>query len=327
MATKLAALAAIAVALVAVSLFVGPAGLSPREVVDGLRAGDRHHDIVVNVRLPRALLAFVVGAALAGSGAVFQGLFRNPLADPFVVGISGGAALGAVAAIVSGVEVTVLGLGAVTLSAFAGALGAAWLVWRLAATGGRVPVTTLLLAGFAVGAFASAAVSVMLLLNARNWNEILFWMMGSLERADAWNRVKVAVPFVVLSLGAVGVFARDLNVMLLGEEPAQQLGVEVERVKKVLLAAGAVSAAVAVAMVGIIGFVGLIVPHVVRLLVGPDHRVLLPVTVLAGGAFLVAADLVSRAVLPPAGLPVGTVTALAGAPFFILLLRRRTAPR
>ncbi|MHC4606615.1 MAG: FecCD family ABC transporter permease [Planctomycetota bacterium] len=324
--TALVALAIGALVLIVLSLFLGPAGLTPAEVLAALTGGGEptHADIVLEFRLPRALLAFVVGAALAGAGVVFQGLFRNPLADPFIVGVSGGAALGAVTAIVLGIQVAGwLGLGSVTLFAFAGALLAVWIVYRLARVGGRVPVTTLLLCGFAVGAFASAIVSIVMLLRHENLHEILVWLLGSLERPDALLRVKVALPFVAVALAVVGVFARDLNLMLLGEESAQQLGVEVERVKKILLAAGAVAAAVAVAMCGIIGFVGLIVPHIVRLIVGPDHRTLLPVTIFAGGAFLVAADIVAHAAYPPSGLPVGTVTALAGAPFFLLLLRRR----
>jgi len=211
----------------------------------------------------------------------------------------------------------------VTLASFAGALGVAALVWTISSVGGRANVTTLVLAGFAVGAFCAAIVSILVILHTKNWGEAMLWMMGSVSRADGWMRVRVALPFVVLSLAAASVYARDLNVMTLGEEPAQQLGIEVERVKKVLLAAGTVAAAAAVAMCGVIGFVGLIVPHVVRRLAGPDHRTLLPLTVLGGGAFLVAADIVARVVLPPGGLPVGAVTALAGAPFFLFLLRRK----
>jgi iron complex transport system permease protein len=322
---RISALAAVAFVVTVASLFVGDTWIAPREVADALIGRGAANTIIIvrDLRLPRALLAFVVGAALAGSGAIFQGLFRNPLADPFVVGISGGAALGAVAAIVAGVQVSVLGLGAVTLASFAGALGVAALVWSISSVGGRANVTTLVLAGFAVGAFCAAIVSILVILHTKNWGEAMLWMMGSVSRADGWMRVRVALPFVVLSLAAASVYARDLNVMILGEEPAQQLGIEVERVKKVLLAAGTVAAAAAVAMCGVIGFVGLIVPHVVRRLAGPDHRTLLPLTVLGGGAFLVAADIVARVVLPPGGLPVGAVTALAGAPFFLFLLRRR----
>ena len=321
----MAVLALVAALLIFGSLFIGPAGLTPGEVLQAItgQAETLTARIVMEVRLPRALLAFIVGAALAGSGVAFQGLFRNPLADPFIVGVSGGAALGAVIAIVSGVEISVGGLGITTIAAFAGALAVTAFVYRIAAVRGRVPVTTLLLAGFAVGAFAGAMVSILMLLHTQNWNEILAWLLGNLQHPDAWVRVKLSIPFVVLALCAIGAHARELNLLLLGDESAQQLGVEAERVKKTLLAAGTIAAATAGAMCGIIGFVGLIVPHVVRLLVGPDHRALLPVTILAGGAFLVAADILARIVLPPAGLPVGIVTALAGAPFFLLLLRRR----
>ncbi len=322
----IAALGGILLLLVAGSLFVGAVPLSPKEVLGVLTGGGdpMHRAIVIDVRLGQAVLALVMGAALAGSGVVFQGLFRNPLADPFVVGVSGGAALGAVVAIVTGIEMTGgFGLGAVTLSAFFGALASVAVVWRLAAVRGRIPVTTLLLCGFAIGAFCSAVVSVLMVFHRGNWEEILFWLLGNLNRLDAWHRVGVGLPVVVPALLVIGVFARDLNLMLMGEESAQQLGVEVERTKKILLVAGAVAAAVAVAMCGVIGFVGLIVPHIVRLVVGPDHRRLLPVTVLAGGAFLLVCNLASRVLLPAGGLPVGAVTALAGAPFFLFLLRRR----
>lgn len=318
------ALSLCAVMLVGFSLFVGPSGLSPAEVLSALTGGDGPASVIVlDLRLPRALLAFLVGAALAGSGAVFQALFRNPLADPFVAGVSGGAALGAVAASVCGVQTGLFGIGAASLAAFAGALGAALLVYRIASARGRIPVAPLLLAGFAVGSFCSALVSILLLLDARNWNEVLVWLMGSFDRPDAWTRIRVSAPVLAIALAVMWIHRRPLNLLLLGEETAQHLGLDVERAKKTLLAAGSISAAVAVSMCGIIGFVGLIVPHVARLLAGPDHRTLLPVSVLAGGAFLVGADILARIAMPPSGVPVGTVTALAGAPFFLLLLRRR----
>ena len=310
-ATALAVLLAAAAVAIAGSVFVGP---TPWE--------DVTPTITMKLRLPRACLAFVVGAALGAAGVVFQGLFRNPLADPFVTGVSGGAALGAVGAIVSGIGGTVLGLTPVTLCAFVGALATALAVHRIARARGRVPVTTLLLAGFAIGSMAAALVSILLLYHTRNWNEILQWLMGSL--ADArWRKVQIAIPFVAASVAVMAWHARALNLMLLGEESAQQLGVDVERTKLILMIAGSVATAAAVSMAGIVGFVGLIVPHVVRILVGPDHRALLPVTILAGGAFLVAADVLSRLLFPPAGLPIGAVTALCGAPFFLWLLRRR----
>lgn len=309
----IALLLAAAAGAVAASLFVGPTAF-----------GEVTPTILWEIRLGRAVLTFLVGACLGASGVVFQGLFRNPLADPFVVGVSGGAALGAVAAIVAGVNALVLGgVGAVTTCAFAGGLGAAFLAYALARVGGRVRVESLLLAGFAIGAFTGAMVSVLLLFNSRNWNEVIHWLMGYVGTTNPWDRVGAVAACGAASVGAMAFWARDLDLLLLGEEPARQLGVETERAKKVLLAAGAVAASAAVAACGIIGFVGLIVPHVVRALVGPAHRALLPVTVLAGGVTLTLADVAARLVSPGTPLPIGAVTALLGAPFFVHLLRSR----
>lgn len=311
-AAALPVLVVAALGAMAVSVAVGPVPLEKTDLT-----------ILRDLRLARAVLAFCVGAALALSGVVFQGLFRNPLADPFVVGVSGGSALGAVAAIVLGVPVTIFwGLGSAGLAAFAGGLGATYLTWRLAEIRGRVPVGSLLLAGFAVGSFCAALVSILLLLDNENWNRVIAWLMGNLYHPDPWRRAAGVAPFLVASAAVAAWFARDLDLMLMGEEAAGQMGVEVERAKRWLLVAGSVAAAGAVAMCGVIGFVGLIVPHVIRRLVGPGHRALLPVTILAGGTLLVAADLLTRLV-SPVPLPIGAVTALLGAPFFLLLLRRR----
>ncbi len=282
-------------------------------------------DIAVDYRLARGILAFLVGASLGASGVCFQGLFRNSLADPFVVGVSSGAALGAVAAIVLGLEKTVLGLAPPTATAFAGALGAAFLAYAVARVRGRVPVTTLLLAGSAIGSFAGAMVSILILMNSPKWSEVVTWLMGSMTYPDYWIRVKVVLPCLAASAVVMVVHARDLNLLLFGEESAQQLGVEVERLKVLLLVAGSLSAAGAVATCGMIGFVGLIVPHVCRRLIGPDHRLLLPVAVVAGGLLLTMADVASRVVSPQHPLPIGAVTALGGAPFFVYILRRRSA--
>lgn len=304
----------IAVGAVALSILAGP---TP--------TGKLTRDIVLELRLPRGILAFLVGASLGASGVCFQGLFRNALADPFVVGVSSGAALGAVASIVLGVETTVFGLAPATATAFAGALGAALLAYGVARVRGRVPVTTLLLAGSAIGSFAGAMVSILILINNSRWNEVVTWLMGSMSHPDPWSRVKVVLPCLLASTAAMAVCARDLNLVLLGEESASHLGVEVERLKVFLLAAGALAAAGAVATCGMIGFVGLIVPHVARRLVGPDHRTLLPVTVLSGGILLTLADVAARVVSPEQPLPIGAVTALGGAPFFVYILRQRSA--
>jgi iron complex transport system permease protein len=308
------ALLAVAAAAIGGSLFAGSTPFGQTTSV-----------ILLDVRLGRAVLAFLAGASLAASGVVFQGLFRNPLADPFVAGVSGGAALGAVAMVVLGVQSTVLGLGSSAIAAFAGGLGAAALAYRIAQVRGRVPVASLLLAGFAIGSFCGAVVSILLLFNSRSWGEVVQWLMGFINDTNPWARVAVLAPCLLAALAVIMVFARDLDVMLLGEEPASQLGVDVERSKRWLLAAGTVAASAAVATCGIVGFVGLIVPHLLRSVVGPRHRALLPVAVLGGGVLLVLADVAARLVSPGHPLPVGAVTSLLGAPFFAVLLRRKTA--
>ena len=295
---------------------------------------DVHAQIVVGVRLPRIIMAALVGFALAAAGTVMQGFFRNPMADPSIIGVSSGAAVGAVAFIVfpAALSATVtlpligavdLGLSygtGVSLFAFVGALLAAFGVYAIATRHGRTPVATLLLAGVAVQTFLGAVISYLQLQAGESLRRVVAWLMGHLSGA-AWSEVAataVVVPplFVLLLL-----YARDLNVLLLGEEEARGLGIAVERTKRILLGASALITAAGVAFAGVIGFVGLIVPHMLRLVVGPDHRVLLPTAALAGGSFLVAADTVARA--GSTELPVGIVTAAVGAPFFVYLLSNR----
>ncbi|MFB6166603.1 MAG: vitamin B12 ABC transporter permease BtuC [Haloarculaceae archaeon] len=272
--------------------------------------------IVHRVRLPRIALAAVVGFALAAAGTVMQGFFRNPMADPSIVGVSSGAAVGAVLTIALPLAIP-LGL---QTAAFLGAIAAAFAVYLIATEGGRTPVATLLLAGVAVQTFLGAAVSYLLLQSGESLRTAVYWLMGTL-RAASWGQVEVTLPLTVLAFAALMAYARDLNVLLLGEVDAQTLGIEVERTKRVLLVLSSVVTAGAVAVAGVIGFVGLIVPHVMRLLVGPDHRILLPTSALAGATFLVITDTVART--GPAELPVGIVTAAVGAPFFLYLLRTR----
>jgi iron complex transport system permease protein len=286
-----------------------------------------HKLIVVDVRAPRIVLAATVGFALAAAGTVMQGFFRNPMADPSIIGVSAGAALGAVAAITAPAAVAtvtgVIGVGAavgIHTAAFVGAILAAFLVYAIATEGGRTPVATLLLAGIAVQTFLGAIVSYLLVRSGESIRRAIYWLMGDLNSAT-WSDVTVAAPVVLVIFVAILPFARDLNVLLLGETDAKTLGIEVERTKRVLLGLASVVTAAAVAVAGVIGFVGLIVPHVMRLLVGPDHRVLLPTSALAGGIFLVLTDTVARSAA--ATLPVGVVTAAIGAPFFLFLLRQR----
>jgi len=310
-ATAIAVAAAALAGVVGLSIAWGAAGWLGSET------------ILWKLRLPRALVAAGAGAALATAGAIFQGLFRNPLADPFVVGVSGGSALGAVTAIVLGLSAPVLGIAPIAVTAFLGGLGAALLVYRLARVRGRVPIPTLLLAGFAVGSLASALLSILLMTHTKNFGDIMLWLMGSFANTDSWERLAVMLPAAAIALTVAIVYARDLNLFLLGEEPAQQLGVEVERAKRRLLAAGAVATAGAVACAGIIGFVGLVVPNLARAVVGPDHRRMLPVCAAGGAVLVAAADLAARSLLRGIELPVGAITAVAGAPFFLIVLRRK----
>ncbi|WP_254767962.1 vitamin B12 ABC transporter permease BtuC [Salinilacihabitans rarus] len=312
--------------VVPTGLTTGTASLGPASVpVPGFEYGspfgfavhEPHQIIVAEVRLPRIALAATVGFALATAGTVMQGFFRNPLADPSIIGVSSGAAAGAVAAIAFPALVPFSSL---HLSAFVGAIAAAFLVYAIATEGGRTPVATLLLAGVAIQAFLGAAISYMLVHSGENLREAVLWTMGRLNNTS-WGDVGFALPFTLVGALVLGAHVREMNVLLLGEEDAHHLGVEVERTKLLLLALASVVTAAGVAVAGVIGFVGLVVPHVMRLLVGPDHRILLPTSALAGASFLVAADTVARA--GPAEVPVGIVTAALGAPFFLFLLTRR----
>jgi iron complex transport system permease protein len=308
-----------------VSLGTGPAWLSPAEVLRAL-AGEgplASQAIILDIRLPRVVLGALVGASLGASGAAMQGLFRNPMADPYVVGISPGAALGAVIATAFGISAAgFLGLSAVPLAAFLGGLGAALTVVTLARRGGRFPVADLLLVGLAVGAFAGAAYSFLLLrLDDGEIAGVLFWLLGSLAPAN-WGRVLAVLPYLVVATAGLLLLIRGLDVLSLGEEEAGYLGIRVDRLKLLAVALAALAASAAVAVSGVIGFVGLIVPHVARLFVGPRHALLLPVAGLWGAAFLMLADAAARTVISSAEIPVGVVTALCGAPFFLYLLRR-----
>ena len=277
--------------------------------------------VLVSVRLPRVLLALVTGGGLAVAGAVMQGLFRNPMADPGVIGVSGGAAFGAVTALYAAG-----GAGAVLLvpsAAFVGALGCALAVYALATTRGRTPVSTLLLAGIAVAGIASAATSFVLSLSLAEWEvgrQMLGWLMGGLD-GRSWQHVALSAPIVILGSIWLATYSRDLDVMLTGEESALAVGVDVPRVKRTLVTLASLVTAATVAVTGVVGFVGLMVPHIVRLLVGPEHRRVIPISFLGGALFLCWADLAIRA-LPVSDLRLGVVTAMTGGPFFLYLLVR-----
>ncbi len=282
--------------------------------------------IIQSIRLPRIFLAFLVGSALGISGGIMQGLFRNSMADPGIIGVSSGGATGAVAAIASGAStVSTLFL---PLFAFIGSGVAMATVFLIASIGGRFSMMTLLLGGIAVGSFLGAITTATIVLtdNLSVQRQIIFWIAGGMDTAR-WESVRIAAPIIVTGALIAVFVARDLNLLLVGEDEARALGVRVTLVRNTLLVAASLITGAAVAFSGIIAFVGLIVPHVVRLVVGADHRVLLPLSALAGGLFLLIADTAARVVLSPAELRVGILTALIGAPFFIyLLVRNRTRP-
>jgi len=276
--------------------------------------------VLFSIRLPRVLLALMVGAALSTSGATLQGIFRNPLADPTLLGVSSGAALSVSIAMVLGGSLVLASPFVLPSVALIGGLSATLIVWRVSTQGGKTSVLTMLLAGIAINALCGAGIGLCIYgADDAELRDLSFWMLGSLGGAT-WQLVGAASPFIVAALVFLPRLARDLDAMLLGEREARYLGVHVDRLrqKAVLLTALAVGAAVSVS--GIIGFVGLVVPHLLRLLIGPGHARLLPASMLLGGLALVCADMVARTALPPTDLPIGIITALIGSPIFLWLL-------
>jgi len=330
-----AVLAALLVASIVLASGFGAVHIPSREIMAMLlhRAGLAHltpawpsgdETILFQIRLPRVLAAAMVGAALSVAGVLFQGLLRNPLADPYVIGTSGGAAFGASMGAALFAHFSLLGFGAIPALAFLGAVGTMVLVFRLSRVGGRTPVVTLLLVGFAVSVVLGYTVSLLLIVNERfelNTRVIYAWLLGGIW-IEHWGQLGLIG--LVVAAGTVGalVLSRTLDAFALGEEGAEYLGIAVEREKVAVIVVGSLLTASAVSAGGLIGFVGLIVPHFLRLLFGPNHGRLLVLAALGGAAFLVIADLLARVVMPPNELPVGTLTALIGGPAFLLLLRR-----
>ncbi|MBK5960821.1 iron ABC transporter [Rhodoplanes elegans] len=313
---------------------IGAAGIPPGRLLAALGLADgsaadiaRDRLILFSIRLPRVVMAVAVGALLATAGAIMQGLFRNPLADPGLVGVSAGAGLAAATTIVLGDKLFggIVGLEALPAAAFVGALGVTALLYRIATREGRTSIATLLLAGLAVAALAGAGTGLLIFLaDDRQLRDITFWTLGSMAGAT-WPKVWAMLPFLAAVLVSLPMIARGLDLLVLGEAEAFHMGVPVENLKRfaIVLMAAAVGAAVAAS--GVIGFVGIVVPHLLRLVIGPGHRMLLPAAVLFGGLVLLIADTIARTVAAPAELPVGIVTALIGAPFFLALLLRQRA--
>ena len=316
------ALLALAAAML-LSVLVGSAPLSLSDLLQALRTPEQttSRTILFSLRLPRTILIAMTGAALAGSGTAYQGLFRNPLADPYLIGVASGAGLGAVAAMSFRWPYTTGGLLAVPLAAFASGLLTVAVVYLLARVGRTLPAANLILAGVAVSSFATALTSYLMLRSTGELRRALAWLMGG-STLSGWQPVLAMLPYWLVGLGILLTLGHALNVLQFGDEQAQQLGLPVSRVRVLIIVAASLTTAAAVAFVGIIGFVGLIVPHILRLLTGPDYRSLLPLSLPGGAALLLVADVLARVLIAPQELPVGVVTSLAGAPFFLWLLRR-----
>ncbi|HEX7002847.1 MAG TPA: iron ABC transporter permease [Trueperaceae bacterium] len=315
-----------AVMLVAVA--IGTVPLGPAELLRGVWHGligevTSTADVIVwQIRLPRVLLAALVGGALALAGVAYQGIFRNPLADPYLLGVASGASLGAAVAITLGVSLTWVGRFGVPGLSFAFALLAVLVVLLMARRGNRIPVLSLILAGVVVGSTFTAATSFLMLLTPERTAGVLAWLLGSFSTAG-WSAIVTIFPFLLLAALCTLLAGRTLNLLQLGDEQAAQLGVPVEAAKLLLIAVATLATAAAVSVSGIIGFVGLLAPHAVRLALGPDHRTLTPLAMLLGALVTVLADLLARTVIAPAEIPIGVVTALVGGPFFLWLLRKQ----
>lgn len=295
-------------------------------IIDSSLISQQNTSIILQIRLPRIIAGVLVGAALAASGVVYQGVFKNPMADSYVLGVSAGAAVGASLSIVFGAGLPIFGFRLVQVAAFFGALMAMFLVYNISRVGTRVPITTLLLSGIAVNFFLYAIVALVEVVAGDELTAIIFWLIGGFSNV-LWFDIFSVTPFILIGIALSYFFARDLNMLALGEENAQHLGVNVERVKKTLLILASLVTAAAVSLSGLVGFVGLMVPHITRILIGPDHRILFPASTIVGAIFLVICDSVARVIATPFAstleLPVGIITMLTGAPFFILLFKKK----
>ncbi|MBS3848812.1 iron ABC transporter permease [Devosia sp. BSSL-BM10] len=322
-----------------ISMTTGASGASTLNVIgawfgqvpDSQTQAVRDYAVIYNIRLPRMLLGMLIGAALAVSGLLMQGLFRNPLADPGLVGVSAGAGLGAVSIIVLGTTALApltafLGIYTLQLASFVGGLVTTFILYRVATRSGQTAIATMLLAGIALGALAGAVTGVMVYIATDSQlRDLTFWGLGSLSGAN-WTKIMASGPIIIAALAVSAFLAKGLNALTLGEATAGHLGIPVQRFKRVVVVTVAAATGASVAVSGGIGFVGIVVPHLLRLVIGPDHRYLLPATALLGASFLLLADAVSRVIVAPAELPIGIVTAAVGGPFFLwILLRKRAA--
>jgi len=315
-------LLALGIALI-MSLAIGSVFLSPAQLWNTLigHGTQVSNAILWDIRLPRTVLIALTGMALGGSGAAYQGLFRNPLADPFLIGVASGAGLGAVVAMSIQWPYSFWGLMAIPMAAFAAGLLTIFIVYSLARVGKTIPTTNLILAGVAFSSFATSLTSLLMLRSTDDMRRALGWLLGGATQSG-WTAVLAIVPYLIIGLGILTFSGHALNLLQFGDDQAQQLGLNVTRTKTILLIAASLATAAAVAFSGIIGFIGLIVPHVMRLWFGADYRRLIRLSIIGGAAALILSDVVARVVIAPQEIPVGIVTALVGAPFFLWVLRR-----
>ena len=312
------------VIMLILSMAIGSVFIPPVElwhIIAGTAANETFRTILLDIRLPRTVLIALVGAALAGSGAAYQGLFRNPLADPYLIGVASGAGLGAIIAMSIRWPYTTLGLLAVPLAAFITSLLTVYIVYTIAHIGGSIPTTNLILAGVAVSSFAVSLTSFLMLRSTGEVRRAIGWLLGGVSLVG-WDVTLALIPYLAIGLVTLVLTAYALNLLQFGDDQATQMGLNVRRAKFMIIVAASLVTAAAVSFAGIIGFVGLIVPHIVRIWWGVDYRRLIPLSIIGGAAVLLIADVLARIVLAPQELPVGIVTALAGAPFFLWVLRR-----
>ena len=306
------------------SMAIGSVFIPPTElwrVLTSSAANDTFRTILLEIRLPRTALIALVGAALAGSGAAYQGLFRNPMADTYLIGVASGAGLGAIIAMSVRWPYTTLGLLAVPLAAFVASLLTVYVVYTIAHIGGSVPTTSLILAGVAVSSFAVSLTSILMLRSTAEVRRAIGWLLGGVSLVS-WEAILALIPYLGIGLSTLVLTGYALNLLQFGDDQATQMGLNVRRAKFIIIVAASLVTAAAVSFAGIIGFVGLVVPHIVRIWWGVDYRRLIPLSIIGGAAVLLFADVLARIVLAPQELPVGIVTALAGAPFFLWVLRR-----
>lgn len=323
----------ILIALIVLSSAIGAANLSIKltlktlgSIIPGIKNLINASDIspqdikvIFDIRLPRIFTAIIVGIALSSSGVIFQGVFRNPMADPYIIGVSAGAAFGATIGLLFAGNIKLISLSTTSIFAFLGAIGTTFLIYNISKIKGKISVLTLLLSGVALSSLLTSIISFIMIYRTQDLAKVYFWIMGGLSNSS-WTNFMTVMPVIVIIMAASSFFMRDLNVMSLGDERANQLGVQTEKLKQVLLILASIMTAAAVSVSGIIGFIGLITPHIMRMIVGPDHKILYPTAAISGGIVLLLSDTIARIILSPREIPVGIITSIIGVPFFIYLL-------